>query len=225
MTMSVLLRECIDLHEGRPRLRVDRAAGVIRNVKILGWRSANGRDYDPQGVDPALYENRPVNINHLRPGQERSVYDRFGRTVNCVRRADGIYGDLEYLKSHPQAGPVAEAAERMPGVYGLSHVARGHQTAGTGSAYAVESVQSVDLVGDPATVAGLHESRGITPVKTLAAMIEDLDRSRPVYARALREVAEAGIMSPDASWGDPGGAVEDDADGGHEQALLDAAHK
>ena len=92
----------------------------------LGWSSVNGNTYDPEGVDPAMYDGRVVNVNHVEEGRCGSAYDRFGRIVNVRKDAGGLRGDLEYLKAHPLAGAVAEAAERMANLFGLSHrVARG----------------------------------------------------------------------------------------------------
>ena len=48
------------------RIRVDRQAGVIRGVKILGLQSRNGRTYLPEALAQAapLYEDAKVNVNH-----------------------------------------------------------------------------------------------------------------------------------------------------------------
>ena len=74
----------------------------------------------------------------------------------------GVYGDLHYLKSHPQAELVAEAAERNPNRIGLSHHAEGTvRMDGSRVIFeTVERVHSVDLVQTPATNAGLFESKG-----------------------------------------------------------------
>lgn len=218
--MSVELFEVIDLKEGAGR--VDREAGLIRGVKLLGWKSANGRTYDPAGVNPSLYEGRVVNCNHAKSGQERDVRDRIGRTVNVVKKRDGLYGDLEILRSHPVAGAVFEAAERMPGLFGLSHTARGRERQGSRGAVieAVQSVQSVDLVGDPATVAGLYESRRTKVAKVkVTDLYEQLKGTRPLYAKALQEMAEAGVMSPGAMMDPPAGEASGTD---HKQALRDA---
>jgi hypothetical protein len=148
-------------------LRVDRESGVIRGVKILGGNSLNGRRYAREAMQRAvgLYEGKQVNINHPSRANrdlERSVSDRFGWLQN-VRMADrGIVGDLHVLKSHPLAATVFEAAERNPALFGLSHVAEGRTRQERGSVIVEEivSVQSVDIVADPATTAGLFESCG-----------------------------------------------------------------
>lgn len=209
-------------------LKVDRDAGVIRGVKLLGWKSANGRRYRPEGVDPALYEGRAVNVNHrARTSDQRSSYDRFGRTVNVSKRADGLYGDLEYLKSHPLAGPVTEAAERMPSLFGLSHDAQGEEARENGEAVIqkVTECHAVDLVAEPATTSGFYESRGYPVKRTLREWIEFSAAKRPGYSRGLKEAAESGILSPDYQMGGPADpeqpAADEEVD--HEQAILDAA--
>lgn len=54
--MSELLQEFVD--SGSQRLRVDRDAGVIRGVKLLGLNSRNGRRYREGALVEAigLYE-------------------------------------------------------------------------------------------------------------------------------------------------------------------------
>lgn len=222
--MSTSLFECLDLYESGAQSRVDRDNGVIRGVKILGWKSANGREYLPSGVNPQLYEGRVVNANHQKNGQDRSAYDRLGRVTNIARREDGLYGDLEVLTSHPLANPLFEAAERMPGIFGLSHTARGKTRSGRSGCVveSIEEVQSVDLVGDPATVSGLYESRS-SKIMKLSDLMESLKKSRPGYSRALTEMAEAGIMDPGATMPEPAPEAEaGDESVDHCQAILDA---
>jgi hypothetical protein len=167
MSTATLSRPSIvTLHERQTVSgRVDRAAGVIRGVKIIGRISANGREYTREALSKArgLYEGIKVNCDHpTRHNEARGVGDRFGRLVN-VREKDGsLYGDLEYLKSHPMAERVAEAAETMPDAFGLSHNAEGRTVMRNGKTIVEEitRVRSVDLVSDPATTSGLFESRG-----------------------------------------------------------------
>jgi hypothetical protein len=145
-------------------VRVDRAAGVLHGVKVLGRQSRNGRRYLPAALRAALrlYEGAKVNINHPERGggKDRAVTDRFGVLRRVRLEADGIRADLHYLTRHPLAEMIAEAAERMPEALGLSHNAEG-RTARRGGVETVEEITrvvSVDLVSDPATTGGLFES-------------------------------------------------------------------
>ena len=169
-------------HWERPT--VDREAGVIRHVKVLGLKSKNGRTYERPAVAKALdlYEGRGVNIDHRKPGERaggRSVKDHFGELRGCALETDGVYADLHYLKSHPQADPVCEAAERMPGQLGLSHDAAG-KTRKRGKTLCVESivdVLSVDLVRYPATTEGLFESE-VNPMANQA--LQEVNGAPPI---------------------------------------------
>ena len=143
-------------------LRVDRDAGVIHGVKVLGSESKNGRKYSPNAMDQArkLYEGTSVNIDHKYEG-ERSIVEGFGELKELKLMPDGVYGDLHYLKSHPLAEPVLERAERFPRSFGMSHDAEG-EVVRAGGEFVVESLEkvfSVDLVATPATTEGLFESR------------------------------------------------------------------
>ncbi len=147
-----------------PCARVDRDAGVIRDVKVLGYASANGRRYTPESVRRAvaLYEGVRVNVDHppsTRPEAERPLAARFGVLKNVAVREEGLFADLHYLRSHPLAEMTAEAAERMPEALGLSHNAEGRvaQQAGQTVVEEIVRVRSVDLVADPATTRSLFE--------------------------------------------------------------------
>lgn len=145
-------------------LRVDRERGVIYGVKILGLESENNRRYPAAALQRAcqLYEGAKVNIDHpTRPEDQRSAYDRFGRLFNVRAEADGLYGDLEYLKTHPMAERITESAERMPDAFGLSpnHACRYHLEGGTTVIDEITEVRHVDLVADPATTKSLAEGR------------------------------------------------------------------
>jgi len=146
--------------------RVDREAGVIRGVKILGLNSTNGYRYTRQALEKArpMYEGARVNINHphrSNPDAERSVTDWFGTLQGVRLESDGLYGDLHYLKSHPASHQLCEAAERFPRRFGLSHNARIIDKVTT-EGVVVEQISrlfSVDVVLDPATTKGIFESR------------------------------------------------------------------
>jgi len=148
-------------------LSVERDTGIIKNVKIIGFSSDNDRQYTPEALENAvhLYEGVLVNIDHPEKGptQQRSSYDRFGKLSN-VRFVEGkgLFGDLVYLKSHPMANQICEAAERMPELFGLSHNAQGEGVTnkqGTFIVSKVTEVRHVDVVADPATTHSLAESK------------------------------------------------------------------
>ncbi len=182
-----------------PAVRVDREAGVIREVKILGYASANGRRYAPEAVRRAvgLYEGIRVNVDHppaARPEAERSLAARFGMLRNVAVRDDGLYGDLHYLRSHPLAELTVEAAERMPEALGLSHNAEGRVTQQAGLAVVEEivRVRSVDLVADPATTRSLFEgaeANDLASTANLAPWEELLQLRAENEARRLLESA------------------------------------
>lgn len=151
---------------------VDRAAGVIKGVKVLGRRSENGREYTPECLNKAvrMYEGVSVRINHPDdPDEMRASEDVFGQLRNVRLADDGMYADLHYLKSHPMARRVCEAAERMPRLFGLSHNAQGDGDENARGVFVVREiveVRSVDVVADPATTRGLFEGR--RPVKRVS---------------------------------------------------------
>lgn len=143
---------------------IDRDAGVIGGVRILGAESKNGRRYSQRAMQAAarMYEGVAVNVDHSPDAKDRSVSEAFGWLSN-VRESDGaVFGDLNYLKTHPQAPVLLEVAERNPNRLGLSHHAEGtvRMDGGVTIVETIERVHSVDLVQTPATNTGLFESRG-----------------------------------------------------------------
>lgn len=149
--------------------KVDRESNVIRNVKVLGRTSRNGRVYSDKALDEAvgLYGDISVNFDHpdrKTPERERLFEEGLGWLTNARRDKDGVYADLNYYKSHPLAEMVCEAAERAPNQLGLSHNANG-PTSRRGGRDVVESITkviSVDVVRRPATNKSLFESEGST---------------------------------------------------------------
>jgi hypothetical protein len=119
--------------------QIDAEAGVIRGVKILGRVSRNGREYSPQAMQQAarMYEGLAVNLNHAHaaemPGAtpaenrtvQRAVEEGFGWLEAVRLEPEGVFGDLHFLKEHPHAGLIIEAARRRPDRFGLSHHALG----------------------------------------------------------------------------------------------------
>ncbi len=149
-----------------PDVRVDRAAGVIRGVKILGLRSRNGRVYLPEALAQAapLYEDAKVNLNHPKdqPARPRDYQDRIGAIRNvALRDGEGLFADFHFNPKHALAEQLAWDAEHAPANVGFSHHVQA-RTARRGDDLVVEAitrVESVDLVADPATTRGLFEGR------------------------------------------------------------------
>ena len=214
-----------------PPGKVDREAGVIHDVKILGSQSlyTNGkvrRRYSESAMQQAakLYEGRKVNLDHPErdnPDKERGVLDGFGELRGVSVKPDGVYGDLHYLKAHPAAAVVTEAAERMPKQFGLSHNADGDERKINGESIveSVTLVRSVDLVGKPATNKGIFESE------------------EPM-TKTIREIAKAApgtfggkvLLEMDGELGPLGDApievaADVDADGQIDAAFKSAMHK
>jgi hypothetical protein len=157
--------------------RVDREAGVIFGVRVLGLVSDNGRRYTAEAARKAvpLYEGRKVKIDHpKRPDESRPVSSTFGWLKDVCQAQDGsLYADLHYLKAHEMAATVTEAAERNPSLFGLSHNAegRGQNVDGVFVVEEIVEVRSVDLVDSPATNRTLFESRNMA-TKTVRQLVE-----------------------------------------------------
>jgi hypothetical protein len=160
--MSELLQEYVDSRS--QRLRVDRAGGVIRGVKLLGLTSRNGRRYreDALAEAVALYEGAKVNVNHPKghPLAPRDYQDRLG-IVHGVefRTGEGLFGDLHFNPRHALSEQLVWDAEHAPQNVGMSHnvLARTKREGDETVVEAITKVQSIDLVADPATTTGLYE--------------------------------------------------------------------
>ena len=202
------------LHEeaGGGTPRVDRDRGIIRGVKVLGLESQNGRRYLPAAVAKAkgLYEGRSVRIDHpRRPNDPRESGDVFG-WLRDVREGQGgaLFADLHFLKAHPMAARVCEAAERNPALFGLSHNVEvyGQDRDGVYEISEIVEVRSVDLVADPATTKGLFEG--------------DTMR-RGLRRRRLRELDHSDLgLDGDYDDSPPGNGGGDDGDGGEWKAHI-----
>ena len=203
---------------GKEALTVDREAGIIKGIKILGFTSQNGRRYTPEACKAAisLYEGKKVNIDHPEKGptQQRSTYDRFGKFIN-VRfvEGDGLFGDLLYLKSHEMAESVCEAAERkeLNDVFGMSHNAQGEGSVDKQGIFVVSritEVRHVDLVADPATTQSLTESTA-TKQKTEEAAYSGVYRTSKKRSPKARR---GFVKSKSKSANKPTGTIKESED-------------
>lgn len=171
---------------------VDRQAGVVRGVKILGLRSRNGRVYLPEALRNAarLYENAKVNVNHPKgdPQQPRDYQDRIGVIRNVVvREGEGLFADFHFNPKHALAEQLLWDAEHSPENVGFSHnvqarcVRRGEELV----VEAITRVLSVDLVADPATTAGLFEAHWAASAAPAQAREGDGERAAPALRAEL----------------------------------------
>ena len=109
-------------------LRVDRERGIIPGVKLLGdgepERAASTPRKSWHRALP-LYEGMRVNVDHVDPGQRRSLRDRIGLVKNVTLKEDGLYGDFHFNPKHALAEQIAWDAENAPQNLGFSHDTRG----------------------------------------------------------------------------------------------------
>jgi hypothetical protein len=145
-------------------LQVDRQAGVLTGVKLIGLTSRNGRRYREAALAKAagLYENAKVNVNHPKDGPlaPRDYQDRLGVIRNVSFRAnEGLFGDLHFNPKHALAEQLAWDAQHNPRNVGFSHHVQAKLSRDAEGVVVEEitRVQSVDLVADPAATEGLFE--------------------------------------------------------------------
>jgi hypothetical protein len=181
-------------------LRVDAARGVLRGVKLLGLHSRNGRRYEEQALRKSigLYEGSKVNVNHPTrdPLAPRDYRDRLGVVRNVRLEAGrGLFGDLHYNPSHALAEQLAWDAANAPENVGLSHnvLAKTRVEKGEVVVESITRVQSVDLVADPATTAGLFEAAVEGPLEADARLEEGTLREQSEGLAARLHEAEAAL--------------------------------
>lgn len=187
--------------------KVDREACVIRDVRILGPKSRNGREYTPQAIAGAreLYEGCVVKYDHpdpRNPKASRPMNDTAGWMENVRVASDGgLIANLPFLKADPRADKLCEAAERRPELFGLSHNVDGkiRRHKGTALVEEITRVHSVDVVSDPATTRSLFESieqEEADMSVTITEYLEKQEADNPTV-KLLQEMVEVGIVKPD----------------------------
>lgn len=155
-------------------VRLDRPNAVLHDVKFIGWISAKKRRYKRKAVESAalFYDGAKVNLDHaitdgandLAPAHVKPQ-DRFGRLRNIRVTDEGGFADLHYNPEHAWAKTFEWFAENDPGMIGLSHdaVLEGPMSLdGSHDIERIAKVYSVDIVADPGTTRGLHESAAKT---------------------------------------------------------------
>jgi hypothetical protein len=152
--------------------RVDREAGIIYGVKMLGLQSRN-KGYKHYAYPPATHsksfaimEGVVSNVDHHDPskGERVSYRDRIGVFRNVQATDTGTFGDYHVNPKHSLAEQLFWDAENAPEKLGFSIRGDGKINRKDPKHPIVEeivSVSSVDLVANPATTHGLFESEDV----------------------------------------------------------------
>lgn len=183
--------------------QIDEAAGVIRNVKVIGNKSRNGRSYPQKTLQEAIpiYEGSRIYLDHVltdgkaKPVSVRSIKDKWGVLKNLREAPEGgLRADIHYLKSHSHTPALIEAAQRFPETFGLSHDAAGDEVnaGGMREVTKIYKVNSVDVVNDPATNTGLFE--GYVMKKT----IKEIAANKAKFSKILEEMIAGDPMIGEA---------------------------
>ncbi len=188
--------------------RIDRENCIVRDVKFFGRESSNGRIYSDQATRDVLrfMESVVINLNHpdrKEATRERGILEGFAFPVNPKLKPDGIYGDVQCIKSHEATPIFLDWAEMAPSKLGFSINAdgsMGKQKGGKSVVESVTSLRSLDLVRNPATTQGLFESKEKTVSKTFKQILE---AKFPKTAKgcALLENAAFGAMEIEVAEG------------------------
>jgi hypothetical protein len=188
-------------------VRVDRAGGILRGIKICGLRSKNGRRYTEAALRKAvrLYEGAKVNIDHLKPGESCPADKRLGHLEEVYwsdTPTKGLYGNLRFPPDHPKAAWLCSVAEHTPNDLGMSHRASAGEVSFDGKGEpiveSISEVESVDLVADPATVGGLFEEVDPTrkpPMKKAVQALLEAAALFPIQKVPLKELVDDSALA------------------------------
>ncbi|MBA3761733.1 MAG: hypothetical protein H0X04_00120 [Chthoniobacterales bacterium] len=188
--MTHTLKRRFDFTEAK----LNKEKGIVENVHILGLKSANGYTYLEAAAQKALpkYEDASIYLNHSK--EARKVEDKFG-FVSKPRFVEGkgIYGDVHYNTAHSYAPAFAWWVENNSSQVGMSHSVGVQFDERTKTVTAIEDVNSVDLVSDPATVKGLFESIQPNLPAQEVENIMDLAELKSKHADLVAKIAEEAI--------------------------------
>lgn len=151
----------------KPPVRVDREAGIIYDVLVLGRKARNGRRYTDEAMEEALsrklYDELQVYIGpHKRKGNsKRSPNNHAGELRGLYKAADGIRAREFHVNRATRGGQLAlEIADKFPKRFGLSHhadVAGYEDENGEKIVTRILEVHVADIVKDAATTDGVFE--------------------------------------------------------------------
>jgi len=186
------------------------SGGIIHRVKIVGTTSKHGYRYPPDVLAAAakLYEDVPSYVlhpsNREKKQNTRNLDEHIGSLKNITADANGLWGDLHLKQSHPLAGMILESDGKR---FGLSHNARCTMNEERTEVTEIVSVNSVDLVDNPATTNNLFEEEEmdlaelVEANKALDTRLTELDGklaavleavTKPPEKERIRVLEEAG---------------------------------
>lgn len=158
--------------------KIDRRAGVVRDVRVLNPTSKNGRHYTARAMRDlvTLGENATVFIDHADPKHAgtrglRSVRERFGVLRGLHESNGGVSArELRFDPSHEYADSFIWNAQNSPRHFGLSinaFTSKFRREKGVVVVEAVEAVHSIDLVDNPgATISLFEQTRRVARAAT-----------------------------------------------------------
>lgn len=164
--MSDLIEYAI--RQGKSELKVDRQAGLVHGVKLLGPVSKNGNDYTKESLDDAcqLYEGVDVYDGH----HTRRYSDHVATVIKPYRSGDGVYGTLKLRPKHVLYEQVLDDAEHDPGNLALSHEV-------------LDGNYEFTMVGNRRRIDRIHKVDAFAIVKqggTNKSLVEELDVSKEI---------------------------------------------
>ena len=189
-----IIRHVVEYSNARVR------GNVIQGVKIVGLQSRNGYRYLASALVAAksLYEDTSVYILHPDTREKRrgsrQLDAHFGHLRNIIPSHDGLFGDLHVKQSHPMAGLILESDGKQ---FGLSHNAVVEMNAEETEVTKIVSVNSVDLVDNPATTTNLFEEEENMDLSELVAANEALTTRLTAMEGTLQNVLEAVAKQPE----------------------------
>lgn len=152
----------------------DKAAMVVRNVKVFGYDSRNNREYTPRAAGSLcrLAEGAQSFIDHPPPEKASDNRElKHGELLGCtrnLRRDDArreVRGDLHYMRRHEDLIEFL-VTQNVANIGFSTNGAGALRGRGASEKTLVEDYvrhNSIDLVVNPGTVRSLRESVEVTP--------------------------------------------------------------
>lgn len=211
--MGVLQESALAVDTSGPR-------PIVKQAKLVGLTSRNGRIYRPAGLKAAipLYEGARINDDHPKgPAVTARGYgERMGHVIAGsvnFREGFGLFGDLSMNPKHALTEQFLNDAQYAPHNVALSHNVLGKvvREGMTAVVEAISRVISVDVVGDPGSTNSLFESfedseAMKTTKKTLRVLLAE---SLTALAPSFVTVCEANAIGLDAEFEVAEGATPD----------------